>query len=203
MLDEVGWVEEDIVAKARDEDVVALAVLVEEPIHFLVLWLITCGDDVGRAEEDAVAEAHDEDVATIAILVEVRPNRSLPMNQLLRFAFLVRRRTDGNVLHGIGLISVVGVIDKVGRAEEDAVAEAHNKDVAALIVLVELPSNGLQAEHQHKHFPQRRGHGRAVELAKGPVLVLAHDAPRLVPVPLSPVKVLRLDEAVELDAHVR
>lgn len=44
MLDEVDWVEEDIVAKACDEDVVTLALLVEEPIHFLALWLITCGD---------------------------------------------------------------------------------------------------------------------------------------------------------------
>lgn len=44
MLDDVGWAEEDTVAKARDEDMVALAVLVEEPIHFLALWLITCDD---------------------------------------------------------------------------------------------------------------------------------------------------------------
>jgi len=50
-----------------------------------------------------------------------------------------RRRIEHNVLHGVGPISVVGVLDEVGWAEEHAVAEAHDEDVAVLAVLVEEP----------------------------------------------------------------
>ena len=43
VLDEVGWAEEDAMAEAHDEDMVAVVVLVEEPIHFFALRPISCG----------------------------------------------------------------------------------------------------------------------------------------------------------------
>ena len=43
VLDKVSGAEEDAVVEAHDEDVVTLTILIEEPIHLLVLWLISCG----------------------------------------------------------------------------------------------------------------------------------------------------------------